>query len=268
MKRYKIPTNYNEFTLLVRVTTPRPEKIHFTLKDADQAKTVFTDRWATIHGSQNLYIRVPASGKTAILEVYNEAPGKNNPGTVDNSFQVDTVRMYPLEKKTDIIDYNNRAIREFVAFCTKFCFNAGVLQPGTYHSRSRKFVIEYLPTIMGDNGRPLQTPARITRGNEYESGGTIEVSKEKFDGYTVPMRMIVLLHEFSHYYVNETMADETEADLNGLLIYLGLGYPRIEAHEAFLKIFIGTPTEANKQRYQHIEAFIDHFEKQQMSING
>lgn len=78
---------------------------------------------------------------------------------------------------------------------------------------------------------------------------------------TVPMRMAILLHEFSHYYVNDDMANEIEADLNGLLIYLGLGYPRIEAHEAFLKVFISTPSEQNKLRYDRLSKFINEFEK-------
>ena len=47
------------------------------------------------------------------------------------------------------------------------------------------------------------------------------------------MRMAILLHEFSHFYLNDRMEDETEADLNGLLIYLALGYPRIEAYQSF-----------------------------------
>jgi hypothetical protein len=104
--------------------------------------------------------------------------------------------------------------------------------------------------------KELETPARISKDN-----GTIQVSQKKFIPDTVPMRMAILLHEYSHYYVNKDINDETEADLNGLLIYLGLGYPRFEGHEAFLKTFINTPTEMNKVRYDKIKAFIDDFEK-------
>jgi len=45
------------------------------------------------------------------------------------------------------------------------------------------------------------------------------------------------------------------------LIYLGLGYPRFEGHEAYLKTFISTPTEMNKVRYDKIKSFIENFEK-------
>ena len=70
------------------------------------------------------------------------------------------------------------------------------------------------------------------------------------------MRMAILLHEFSHYYLNSDVANETEADLNGLTIYLGLGYPIREAYQAFTSTFIGYPTEQNKQRYDIIDKFI------------
>jgi hypothetical protein len=73
---------------------------------------------------------------------------------------------------------------------------------------------------------------------------------------TIPMRMAILLHEFSHFYLNSDISNETEADLNGLTIYLGLGYPIREAYEAFGTTFIGYPSEQNKKRYDIINKFI------------
>ena len=86
-------------------------------------------------------------------------------------------------------------------------------------------------------------------------------TKKLFDEYTIPMRFAILCHEFSHFYVNKDMHDESEADINGLLIYLGLGYPRIEAIEAFTNVFLNYPSEENGKRYKKIENFIDNFEK-------
>jgi hypothetical protein len=48
--------------------------------------------------------------------------------------------------------------------------------------------------------------------------------------------------------------------LNGLLIYLGLGYPRIEAFEVFAVTFMDSPTEQNKTRFDKIKNFIENFE--------
>jgi hypothetical protein len=122
-------------------------------------------------------------------------------------------------------------------------------------------MIEYLPTIVNKDGRELTTPARISKVT-----GRIQVSKKQFDDYTVPMRFAILCHEFSHFYVNEDMDNESEADINGLLIYLGLGYPRIEAFQAFLEVFKDSPSQQNKKRYDRINNFIRNFEKNKMVI--
>jgi hypothetical protein len=122
-------------------------------------------------------------------------------------------------------------------------------------------MIEYLPVITNHNGRVLTTPARISKVT-----GRIQVSKKQFDDYTVPMRFAILCHEFSHFYVNENMDDESEADINGLLIYLGLGYPRIEGYQAFLEVFKDAPNLDNKKRFDRIDNFIKNFEKNKMVI--
>ena len=144
-------------------------------------------------------------------------------------------------------------VRSFVAFAQKFCYNAGWIAANRdYTSGVGGYKIEYLPYItkQGTNQR-LATPARISTKN-----GRIQVSQEAFKKMTIPMRMAILLHEFSHYYLNADISNETEADLNGLTIYLGLGYPIREAYAAFGETFIGYPSEQNKQRYEIINKFI------------
>ena len=56
------------------------------------------------------------------------------------------------------------------------------------------------------------------------------------------------------------MKDEVEADLNGLQMYLALGYPRIEAHEVYLATFYQYQSDVNIERYERIKDFIDKFE--------
>jgi len=48
------------------------------------------------------------------------------------------------------------------------------------------------------------------------------------------------------------------------LIYLGLGYPRIEGYQAFLEVFVDNPSQANKERYDMINKFIRDFENKKM----
>lgn len=255
---YRVATNYNEFTLLVKVKTQRPEKICVVLKDDSLPNTVFTNRFHIINGEQTFFLRVPISGKNAMLCVTNGKYGADLAG--DKTFEVTEIKQVPLEKKLDVIDFNNPEVKSYVAFCTKFCFNAGWLSSGTYKSEDGIFKLEYLPTIISSNtGKPLNTPARIS-----QTSGRIQAAQDKLIPMTVPMRMAILLHEFSHFYVNIDKEDESEADLNGLLIYLGLGYPRIEAYEAFLKTFDGTPSQMNRDRYDIINKFITDFENQKI----
>jgi hypothetical protein len=252
---YRLPTRYEEFTLLIKVKTTHPEKIHLIVSDENHKNTIFTNRWKTVKGECSFFVRMPVSGKVSIINIFSEKNGRDAEN--DTSFEVLEIKKLPLEKRLDVVDFNNPTLRSFINFCTKFCFNAGHISSGTYKSSDGKFTMEYVPTIISSkSGKELETPARISKDS-----GRIQVSQKKFVDDTVPMRMAILLHEYSHFYVNKDINDESEADLNGLLIYLGLGYPRFEGHEAFLKTFINTPSQQNKVRYDKIKAFIDDFEK-------
>lgn len=252
---YEIPSRFEEFTLLIKVTTVRPEKIRVIVKDAEMKNTVFTDRFKTVTGEATFFVRMPVTGKKIYAIVYNERVGNVAKGE-DPTFSVTDIRKLPLEKKMDVVDFSEPQLRNFVRFCTRFCFNAGELTSGTYVSGDKQFKVQYLPTITNQNGKELTTPARISVDD-----GVIQISQAKFVPMTVPMRMAIMLHEYSHYYVNDEISDEVEADLNGLLVYLGLGYPRIEAYEAFLKTFLSAPSPKNKERYDIINRFIEDFER-------
>lgn len=251
---FKVPTRHEELTLLIKVRTYQPQQIRLKVTDADQPNTAFTDRYKTIDGESIFFVRMPVSPKNALVCVYNEANGNLAVGS-DNTIEVESITKEPLDKKLDVIDFSNPLVRSFVNFSTRLSYNAGSLPSGTYVSDDKKFVIKYLP-IIEDGGVEQSTPARIDIDT-----GIIEISKRQFLDYTVPNRMAILLHEFSHVYLNDNVDDEVEADLNGLLIYLGLGYPRIEAFEVFAKTFLNAPTNQNKMRYEKIKNFIDNFEK-------
>jgi hypothetical protein len=250
---FTVPTRHEEQTLLIKVITNSPQKIRIRVLDAEQPNTSFTDRYKTVNGESIFYVRMPVSPKESLVYVYNEANG-NLPVGKDNTLEVESITKQPLEKKLDVIDFSNNYIRSFINFSTRFCYNAGSLNSGTYVSDDGKFKIQYVPVIK-DMGVEHTTPARI----DVDSG-LIEVSKKHFLDFTIPNRMAILLHEFSHIFLNNNIDDEIEADINGLLIYLGLGYPRIEAFEVFAKTFIVAPTEQNKERYDKIVNFIDNFE--------
>ena len=70
------------------------------------------------------------------------------------------------------------------------------------------------------------------------------------------MRMAILLHEYAHFYVNKVPRNEIEADINGLGIYLKLGYPTIDIYNVFLKVFKQSPSNQNKERYDTLDRFV------------
>jgi hypothetical protein len=254
-----IPMNREEFVLGVTVQTASPQNIRFILKDAYQPRTLLTNRWKDINGTQTIYINVPLCDMDGILTIYNDDIG-NIPSKSDPTFKLVKIFKLPLEKRFDIVDFFNRDLTAYISFCQRFCWNAGVLPSGVYQSDNGKFRIEYFPTLV-ENGVELSTCARISKDD-----GTIQVSQKQFDPMTVPMRMVILLHEFSHFYINENIDDESEADLNALRIYLGLGYPRIEASDAFTESFMGAPYEANGQRYALIHKYITEFDSSKILL--
>jgi hypothetical protein len=258
-----IETRYEELSLAIYVKTLRPTKIRLQVYDSERPKSVFTNRYKTIKGGEVFYVRMPLSPNKAIISVYNDEKGNLRKGQ-DNSFVITEVKKMPLEKRTDVGDIRNVKVANFVDFIQRFCFNSSYLNiDQTYQSKAGEYLIEYLSVIKSSkNGKELKTPARISKTN-----GRIQVAKEQFDEYTIPMRIAILLHEFSHFYLNEDMDDETEADLNGLLIYLGLGFPRIEGYQAFLEVFQDTPTIENKKRYDVINKFIRDFESNKVVMN-
>lgn len=254
-------TKQKPLTLMIEVATNSPQKIQVQVQDINKPNTFYTDRWSTIDGRERFFVRLPIAPYEALISVYNASVGNLRQGE-DSTFKVVKVDAQPLKRKMDCVDWNNPKIRDFVQFAEQFSENAGILSAGkfpngsTYISDEGNFRIDYFDDIRTKRGLLIPTPARIS-----QSKGIIQVSKEHYKKFTVPMRMAILLHEFSHFYLNKNMEDETEADLNGLLIYLALGFPRIEAYQSFLTTFKDTPTPENKERYEILHQFITNFER-------
>lgn len=259
-----IYTGAEEMTLKVLVRTASEQNIRIIVKDSKMDFTVLMNRYAPVNGDFVFYVNMPLVRNSVDLILVNDADGS------DNGFEYLGYEKLPLEKRLDVIDFTTYHLNEFLRFIQKFCYNCGLLEindPANdkdyYVSEKNHFFIKYLDVITDyETGQPIETPARIC-----VNSGLIEVSKQYFRGYTVPMRMATLLHEYSHPYINTDKDNETEADINGLIIYLGLGYPRIEAAEAWCQIFINYPTDQNVSRIDVIRQFITDFDNNQIVIN-
>lgn len=249
---YKVNSRYEQMTIAITVQVARPIRLRLKVVDAEKPLTEFTNRFKTVNKSFKFFVRLPLTPKTLLIKLSDDENG----GDISNRVKVVSIQKLGLEKRMDEVDINSYSVMCFVNFAQKFAFNSSYLKPNVFVSDDCGYRIEYLPTIVNSNGREIRTPARISKDT-----GRIQVSKKLFDSYTVPMRMAILLHEFAHFYLNKDIDNEIEADLNGLLIYLGLGYPRIDGYEAFLQVFEDTPTQQNKERYETINKFIEDFEK-------
>ena len=252
--------NKKPVTLAVTILVASPTKIYIRAYDKDFPKTMYTDRYGMVQDEQTFYIRMPISPEKIVVEI-SKNPYFDKMG--DGGFKVLDIKPLPLKKKLGAFNSASPVVKNFVAFAQEFSKRASYISAkgSIYTSNDGQFQIDYLDEIRDENGMALNTPARINK-----STAVIQVSKSKFDKYTVPMRMAILLHEFSHYYLNGNIANETEADLNALLIYLGLGYPRIDAYNVFTKVFETSNNDDNIKRMKIIDEFIRNFERKYVDM--
>ncbi len=141
--------------------------------------------------------------------------------------------------------------KSFLKFAVEFVVKSGQLPQGVYESDDGKFFINYLDDIKDYNsGKSENTPARISRGTGY-----IEINRSKFVNYTIPMRLVILLHEFMHWRLKTR--NELECDFNALNIFLKMGSSKTQALTAFTHVF--HDTENLISRTQKIKEFIGKF---------
>ncbi len=255
--QYRIGTNFKPCSVKITVQANKPCTVWIEAYDPTQANTFYTKRyWQFLNTEpQTFYVQMPVVGKSVMVSISEK---EADVSSAYGNFTVKEIKRVGLPRRMHIAKMQAASVRHFVRFCQRFSFNAGILptyEDRYYKSAKGDFLIHYLPTIIAGNGEEHLTPARINTETKI-----IQVSKAKFIALTIPQRICILLHEFSHEFRNEDEDNELEADINGLIIYLGLGYPRIEAKQTFLSIFMQSPTPENIKRYKHIEQFIDQYE--------
>jgi hypothetical protein len=245
----KLTLNEQPTKLKIVIEAKFKEKIWIQVRDANRKNTYYTKRYGFVDGKEEFVVLMPQAPMEAVVMVFND-----NNGMIrnDSSFRVTEVVASPYK----LPRYNfSKKTQSFVKFAQEFSDECGYLssspQGDVYMSNNGKYRIDYFDQIRNVNGVVLKTPARISQVN-----GRIEVSAEQFRGMTIPMRMAILLHEYSHFYLNKNPSNEVEADINGLNIYLKLGYPKIDIYNVFLNVFKTAPSEANKKRFDKLDKFV------------
>jgi hypothetical protein len=250
----KILLNRKPCTIQLEIKTNEPQKLWIKVADSQQDHTFYTKRYSKVDKKQTFFIRLPQSPKIAELIVYND----NNKDYYndDSSFKVSNIQIVPL--KVNKLKVSKKTL-SFIRFAQEFCEMCGVLEASpkgeVYTSNNGKFRIDYFDEIRGSGGKVVRTPARISQVN-----GRIEVSKKSFINFSVPMRMAIILHEYSHFYINENPHSETQADINGMRLYLKIGYPRIDAYNVFLNVFKTTDNIESVDRFKNLDTYIKQHE--------
>lgn len=257
-----IPSKNYPFQLSITIESKDYIPIRIVAYDPQKPATVYNDIKGKVDGTRIFTLRFPFSPKKLKLQISNPING-NLPYGEDVSFNIKDFKVQKL-KEYDV--WWNQDTKNFYNFAVEFSQNASILSAGNkkphiYRSDDGKFTIDYYNTIYDrSTNKKLTTPARIGH-----TSGIIEVSKAKFLQYTVPMRLIILMHEYAHKYlnpkINRKIEYETGADIQALYIYLGKGWSPLEAHKAFLKVFRISNNKMNHKRYKIIKDFIDKYDK-------
>lgn len=253
-------TNNKQLTLAVSIKCQGTCRFRIVAQDL-KPFSKYVDREIIVEGYRIIELKLPICPKKISIDV-----------TIANGGNPNTDFLVGIEEKP-LSTYNiylDNEVSDFLKLCVPFCQSSGFIQAtpgGRVYTKgtTNQFNIKYFPVIKDYmTGVVLNTPARIGHRT-----GIIEVSKASFDKYTIAMRMIILLHEFSHKYrnpkINLPISHESGADVNALYIYLGLGFSKVDAIYVFANVFLKAQTDGNIRRMRKIMDYITKFENEEFA---
>jgi len=250
-------SNNREMRLNVTINCSGKKKFRVWVQEVARNNSKYADREIVVDGSRMIYFSLPVTPKRILIGCFNAVD------TRDESFEM-KVEEVPLRKFNIWLD---EGTKEFMQLDISFSQKCGFEKPkqnGTiYQSPDARFNIKYFPVIRDFMSKaPLSTPARIGH-----STGLIEASAYRFVPYTIPMRFIIVLHEYCHKWKNPKIGlqigHETGADINALYLYLGSGFSKIDAICVFANVFLKAQTDENIARMRKINDYIKRFENQE-----
>jgi hypothetical protein len=248
-------TNNRKLSLYVTVKCNGKSKFKICAEDYGKKNSLYCDRVIEVENERTIYISFPISPKYVNIIVTNENDSKDFTFTIEEK---------PLKEYNVWLDSDSVQFSQFAITFAQTCgFNIPSKEGVLYSTHDKRFNIKYFQNIVS-NGKVLNTPARIGHNT-----GLIEISAAKFLKYTIPMRLCILLHEFSHKYRNPKMgldiSDEIGADINALYIYLGLGFSKIDAICVFSEVFLKAQSDVNIKRIRKIKEYIAKFENEEVT---
>ena len=188
------------------------------------------------------YFGMPISPQQLTVQIFDQ---DNRMYSRPETFQVGQPTLVAL--KTAPVDMTQDD-KDFLEFAEWIAVNMPTLKPGkTYYLDDGKYEIQLFDDL------DTSTPARIHSSEDY-----IQVSKVDFLTMTIPRRIVILLHEYAHNFMNNDKENESEADLHALSIYLSMGFPFMESIYAFTKIF--HDNQQSVERLQWMQQFLEQHE--------
>lgn len=239
--------NKKPFHLVLGLRILRPVELRITVYDP-ATKRIYAQRRLELSRSLDLLMKMPIvpDKLTARIVSKAETPGRE-------SFHLESIEVKPDTICPLELTENDC---KFIAFAKYFATELPYLEAGAKGTiyQSDPFSILYLDELK-DGETELTTPARIDR-----SSGMIEISKKAIANYTVPMLIIMLLHEYGHKWKNpeygKEVANELTADIIAVHIALNLGFDYTEVENCYRAVFAKKDTELNRKRMKAISEFI------------
>lgn len=261
--RQIIEADNEQFSLHITIKCKGTKTFYICAQDVNangiRPNSKYAERQINVTEKRNVFLSFPISPRKLLITVVNCADAN------DKDFEVQTLRA-PLTAYNIYIDGEADRFIQLAMHFSQVCgfeHASDKVNGRPFVAADGEFKIKFFNVIHDyATGQPLGTPARI--GHKT---GNIEAAKVKFDRYTIPMRMMILLHEFSHVYRNPKIGLEIQnefgADVNGLYFYLGLGFSKIDAICVFANVFLRAQTEGNMKRMRKIMSYIQKFENQE-----
>lgn len=219
LKKYILQTRKRPVKVVIPIITKETADIFITGYDPTSPKTEYFSQKLVVSGTDKVELNCPQSPRRLKIIIWS---GDNK------KFTIPSIQVYPFSRSLNFTQDTNPDIK----FIERFSRISGRLPARrTYRGKGSNFKIQLLPVIRRDDGSEHTTPARI-----HESLPLVQVSKKHFDRMTIPQRVAILGHEYSHNFINYNQDSEKEADSNMKEIYEELGYPKLEAVYAFANV--------------------------------
>jgi hypothetical protein len=256
---YDVNTNCKPVTINLNVESINNDKRKLIVAgfDTENINTIYFFREIFVLDKQDFTFNLPLSPKVLHIVIYDFE--ENKPYEKNSVyFNVNEVKINELKLK--ILNYHKRVI-DFVNFAINFSLQAGYIKPDIYFDKNKQYEIRFFEEIRDVvTEEIIPTPARIHKTENY-----IEVSKAYFDKLTIPSRVMILLHEFAHNYLNVEQDNEVEADIKGLKVYLDCQFDVIQSIYAFTQIFYDS--KQAKERLDTIMSYLSIYEQKKFDKN-